>query len=210
VKRLPNKTFAEPAAFVARQFRRNGLRHFLFTGARTGEGTTTTVLGISLELHLSYSLRVLALEINPHNGFKAALNLEQLPTVYTADTTLAANEIRPALAGFSIMSLGREQRGRDSDGNSAALLGKLLKSVENEFDVVLIDAPPVLERPEALAAAPEVDGVVLVVEAGRTRLEMLGHMRRMFIREELNVIGSILTKQEYAIPNWFYRLMFKA
>lgn len=107
------------------------------------------------------------------------------------------------------MSLGRQQKGSRLNGNSIDLLGELLKTVGEHFDVVLIDSPPVLDGPEVLIAAPEVDGALLVVEAGRTRVEMLEHMRSVFAREELKILGSVLTKQEHAIPNWFYRILFK-
>ena len=207
---LTNKSFAEPAAFVARLVRRHGLRHFLFTSARNNEGTTTTVLGIARELHSSYALRVLVLEINPHaGGFMTALELEQYPIDYTSEASFSTQDIRPLPVGFSIMSLGRQQKGSKLNGNSIDLLGELLKVVGEYFDVVLIDSPPVLDGPEVLIAGPEVDGVVLVVEAGRTRVEMLEHMRSIFIREGLNILGSVLTKQEHAIPNWFYRILFK-
>lgn len=210
MKHLPNKNFTEPTAFVARQVRRHGLRHFLFTSARNGEGTTTTVLGIARELHLSYSLRVLALEINPHtNGFKAILEPEQPPTNYSYETSSSAKYIRAVPEGFTILTLGRQKQGSGSDPSLVDSLGEVLKAVKDHFDVVLIDTPAVLDSTEVFSIAPEVDGAILVVEAGRTRVEMLEHMRTIFAREELKILGSLLTKQEHAIPNWFYRILFK-
>jgi len=210
VKHLPNKSFTEPAAFVARQVRRHGLRHFIFTSARNGEGTTTTVLGIARELHLSYSLRVLALEINPHaDGFKAVLDPGQPLTKNSYETSSAAKNIRTVPEGFTILSLGQQIKGSASDANLVDSLAEVLKAVKGHFDVVLIDSPPVLDGPEVLTVAPEVDGVILVVEAGRTRVEMLEHMRNVFALEELTILGSVLTKQEHTIPNWLYRILFK-
>lgn len=206
-----DKGFKEPAAFVARHVKRSGLRHFLFTSAHAGEGTTTTVLGIARELHLAYSLRVMALELNSHNsGFMTALGLQHPPAEYTGELSPPAKDIQPAITGFPLLSLGRNLEGRGTEVNSIELLDKLLKFVEKGVDVVLIDAPPVLDRTDALSASHLVDGVVLVVEAGRTRQEMLEHIRNEFAREDLNLLGSVLTKQEYAIPGWIYRLLFKA
>lgn len=210
MKHLPNKCFAESAAFVARQVRRHGLRHFIFTSARNGEGTTTTVLGIARELHLSYSLRVLALEINPYaDGFKAVLEPGQPQAKNSYDTSSAAKNIRSVPEGFTILSLGQQIKGSASDANLVDSLGEVLEAVKDHFDVVLIDSPPVLDGPEVLTVAPEVDGVILVVEAGRTRVEMLEHMRNIFALEELTILGSVLTKQEHTIPDWLYRILFK-
>ena len=210
MKHHTSKHFAEPAAFVARQVRRHGLHTFLFTGASLGEGVTTTVLGIARELHLSFSLRVLALEINPHaDGFKAVLEPDQFPTKNSYETSSSAKNIRAVPEGFTIFTLSQKIKGSNSNANLVDSLDEVLKAVKDHFDVVLIDTPPVLDGTEVLEVASEVDGVMLVVEAGRTRQEMLEHIRRMFAREELTILGGILTKQEHSIPNWFYRILFK-
>jgi Mrp family chromosome partitioning ATPase len=209
--RSPEQGFEEPAAFVARQVRRGNLRHFLFTSAHAGEGTTTTVLGIARELHLSHSLRVIALELNSRtNGFMTALSLQHPPAKYTGESSLSVDDLRSTIPGYLLLSLGGSAEGRGLEADSVTLLDSLLKTVGKNFDVVLIDAPPVLDRTEALAASHLVDGVILVVESGRTRVEMLGHIRSLFAREEINLLGSVLTKQKYSIPGWIYRLLFKA
>ncbi len=196
----PEVEFAGPAAFVARHARRDGLRRFLFTSARAGEGTTTTVLGIAGTLASSYGLRVLALELNPRSGgFQARLQLAEPPPRYVGEPKGAGPDVTTPGLGFGMLSL---------HGDPSELLVRALGSLAEGYDIVLVDAPPVLDRPDALAAAPAVAGVILVVEAGRTRLEMLDQIRSVFDREGVKLLGSVLTKQRHAIPGWVYRLLF--
>jgi Mrp family chromosome partitioning ATPase len=45
---------------------------------------------------------------------------------------------------------------------------QLVSELEESYDIVLIDTPPVLVVSDALAVAPEIDGVVLVGRIGVT------------------------------------------
>lgn len=75
-----------------------------------------------------------------------------------------------------------------SPANPAELLGsermgKLLRSLGKEADVIIIDTPPVLAVSDMVALTPMIDGVLLVARAGRTRKERL--------RETLRVLGGV-------------------
>jgi len=205
----PSVPFAGPAGFVARHAERDGSLKLLLTSARGGEGTTTTVLGIAQALVSAYGTNVLAVEVNPsRHGFQATLGLAQAPLAFSGDATPTSQDLTPLAPGLSLLSIHGKEEGGAGGAASAGLLTRALASLADGFDLVLIDAPPVLDRPEALAAAPAVAGVLLVVESGRTRVEMLAQIRSVFDREQVNLLGSVLTKQRHAIPSWVYRLLF--
>jgi capsular exopolysaccharide synthesis family protein len=54
-------------------------------------------------------------------------------------------------------------------------MGRLLEDLRDAYDMVLVDAPPVLPFADALATGPACDGAILVVRHGKTRAE---HVRR--------------------------------
>lgn len=210
MKRWLDRNFAQPAAFVARQVRHHQMRCIMFTSATANEGTTTTVLGVARELRRTYDMNVLAIEINPRSsGFRERLKLDQPPFEHSGDASLSkqADEVVNGEIGLLTIS-GKEFNAR-AKTHTAALLRQAILSLADKYHVVLIDAPPLLEYSETLTAAPEVDGVVLVVEAGHTRQEMLGQVRSLFDGEKVRLLGSILNKQKYVIPNWLYRLLIK-
>ena len=57
---------------------------------------------------------------------------------------------------------------------------------------VLFDLPPLLLYADALAFAPLVDGIVLVLEAGQTTREELGECLNLL--QEFNILGLVLNK----------------
>ncbi|MDH3535458.1 MAG: hypothetical protein OER87_06920 [Gammaproteobacteria bacterium] len=210
MKHWLDRNFSQPAAFVARLVRHNDTRHIVFTSASAGEGTTTTVLGIARELNVTYGLKVLALEINPRSGgFGAMLKLDESPYEHTGESSLSVEYIRRAAGGYGLLTICGKEFKSNARAHTAVLLRQVLLSLADKFNVILIDAPPLLEYPETLTAAPEADGVVFVVESGHTRQEMLSQVRRLFEAEKVGLLGSVLTKQKHVIPNWIYRLLFK-
>jgi succinoglycan biosynthesis transport protein ExoP len=210
LKRWLEGNFSQAAAFVARHIRHHNLRHFIFTGASSAEGTTTTMLGVARELQSTYGLRVLACEVNARSGgFKRNLKLADAPFQFIGEMSVSSDNILFYDAGMGLLSIRGKEVERNALSFSANLLKQALQELANDFDVILIDAPPVLEYTEVLAAAPEVDGVVLVIRAGHTRREMLTQTRRVFEVEQVNLLGSVLAQQKHVIPGWFYRLMFK-
>jgi len=71
-------------------------------------------------------------------------------------------------------------------------LRDLFAAVKQEFDIVLIDAPPVLPIPDARVLGRMADGVILVVRAGQTTREVAHAALRSLIDVRCRVLGTIL------------------
>jgi capsular exopolysaccharide synthesis family protein len=71
-------------------------------------------------------------------------------------------------------------------------MADLLAQLEERADVVVIDAPPVLPVTDAVALSTQVDAVVLVVRAGRTKRDAAGDSARRLAAVGANVLGTVL------------------
>lgn len=81
--------------------------------------------------------------------------------------------------------------------NPAEIMGsqhmqKLLHELAQQVDVVLIDSPPVLPVADATALAQAVDGVLLVLEAGKTRRQAARHAVESLRQVGANLVGVVL------------------
>jgi capsular exopolysaccharide synthesis family protein len=83
-------------------------------------------------------------------------------------------------------------------------LPKLLDLAREEYDLVILDAPPLLGFPEPLQMAAAVDGVIVVTRAGQTErkavaavLNTLGHLRA-------NVVGLVLNEVKKDMGSGYY------
>ncbi|MDH4137599.1 MAG: polysaccharide biosynthesis tyrosine autokinase, partial [Anaerolineae bacterium] len=83
--------------------------------------------------------------------------------------------------------------------NPSELLGSqkmksLIESLKGKADVVLLDSPPALVVTDAAVLAGQVDGVLLVADAGKTRREMAQRAKEDLIKVGANVLGAVLNK----------------
>lgn len=69
---------------------------------------------------------------------------------------------------------------------------KLIQSLGDQADVVLINAPPVLSAPEACLLSSAVNGVLLVVRLGQTTRENIQQALKQLSNVGANVIGTVL------------------
>jgi polysaccharide biosynthesis transport protein len=80
-------------------------------------------------------------------------------------------------------------------------LSDLLAEFKREYDLVIIDAPPLLGFAEPLQLAATVDGVLLVVHAGRTKIDDLAFALSQLNRLQANVIGIALNQMDQSISS---------
>src|SRR6266403_1237966 len=69
---------------------------------------------------------------------------------------------------------------------------RLLARLRNEFDMVLIDAPPMIHLADARVLGRLADGVILVIRAGQTTTESALFARQRFAEDGTRVLGTVL------------------
>ncbi len=73
------------------------------------------------------------------------------------------------------------------------------------FDNILIDCRSLRSSSEAALLSSSVDGVAVVVEAGRTRREEILNAQRTIENAGGKFLGFVLNKRRYPVPEWLYR-----
>ncbi len=82
-----------------------------------------------------------------------------------------------------------------------------LGALRERYDVVLIDCGSLASSVDLLCVAPHSDGVVLVVEAGRTTRDQLERAVKVVRESGARLAGCVLNKRRYPIPAWLYRFV---
>jgi Mrp family chromosome partitioning ATPase len=127
--------------------------------------------------------RFLALEL----GFSSIL--------LTAEECL--NACRSGASSFTRPPMVPTEHGTVEFLNSAA--------VQNR--VVLIDCPAFSSSAAVLSLAPYVDGVLLVVEDGKRSKAEIDRVVKSIDAAHGRVVGIVLNKRRYLLPNWLYSLL---
>lgn len=73
-----------------------------------------------------------------------------------------------------------------------ATMAQLLDALKGQFDVVLIDTPPMLQIPDARILGRMAGGVILVLRAGKTTRDAAKAMRNQLQQDGTKIMGTIL------------------
>jgi len=77
--------------------------------------------------------------------------------------------------------------------------------LREEFDFVIVDAPPISRYPDAIALGRWSDGVVLVLEAESTRREAARIAVENLRSSRIPVLGAVFNKRTFPIPERIYK-----
>ena len=80
-----------------------------------------------------------------------------------------------------------------------------LQTLRYVFDYVLLDCPSLKSSGDAALFAEAVNAVIVVVEAERTRKEQVRNTLQTIESANGNLIGCVLNKRQYPVPNWLYQ-----
>jgi len=196
--------FQKVALALAGTLRKSDTRGVIFTSPHRKEGTSTVLLAVAREMKRTLGMRPLLVEMNRQRPcFKDRFHLNASGSVYTfgeGDTTLQ-DSLQQDAAGLSLIPAG----GNWSAASVPQITNRLLQQAEKDFDVVLFDAPPILECADAAAAGSVARDLILVLRSGRTSTEMLDQVRHQVDLGGIRIVGSIVTMQRGVVPRWLYQ-----
>ena len=95
--------------------------------------------------------------------------------------------------GLTIMTAG-PQPPNAGDLLTGDRLPALIERLQEQFDHVIIDCPPVVGLADAPLVAASVEGVIYVVEAGSIQAGMVRMALGRLSAAQVNIVGTILTK----------------
>ena len=128
-------------------------------------------------------------------GLTGALSYEN----YALDGALAKTNV----PGLSVLTSGPSTL---NPGNwlESVRMRRLLDSLQEQADIILIDSPPVTLLADALVLSSLTDGVLLVLESGRTRRDMAKRALEALSRVNARVIGVVLNRVPVDDSRYYY------
>ncbi|MDH7600143.1 MAG: cellulose synthase operon protein YhjQ/BcsQ [Sedimentisphaerales bacterium] len=84
---------------------------------------------------------------------------------------------------------------------------RIIKLAGKHYDYIVLDLPPVNEAGYTIRLAGLCDHVGLIVEAERSRWEVVQKTTEYLDRVQAKVLGVVLNKRRYHIPGWLYNAL---
>jgi capsular exopolysaccharide synthesis family protein len=176
-------------AYADRQLQTIGV-----TSAAAGEGKSTTVANLAIALAQT-GRRVIVVDADLRRpGQHTLFGLDRddgLANVLLGENAQLPLRDTPA-AGVRLLASG------PTPANPLEVLGsrrfdQVLALARAQADFVVVDTPPAGALADAAVLAPRLEGMLLVVSAGRTRRDMARRAREQLERVNANLLGVVLT-----------------
>jgi Mrp family chromosome partitioning ATPase len=175
-------------------------RAIMFSSAQAGEGTSTVALQFAQSLAFGSS-RVLFVDAHAKRPVCFADESQRHAVL---DPRVAS----PSMAGLmtpNLAAMPATEEAVQSGNVPAAVIRGALQAAANSFDWVIVDGPPVVESPDAATLAALVDGVILVLHAGRAKRPVVARAVEMLRKAGGRVLGTVLNRRVHEIPGFIYR-----
>ena len=169
-------------------------KRVLFTSAQHGEGRTSVVLNLAGTLARAKK-RVLVIDtdfVRPSVMRLLGLDSEVgIAEVFTHDARLEDAAITILPLGFTVL-VTREAIDSPAEILASAEFQELLNLLEQDFDFILFDSPPLLDSADANLLTRMVDTTLLVIRPGKTSTTQMAKAVAMLDREDIS--GVVLNR----------------
>jgi protein-tyrosine kinase len=193
---------------VESEKKEQGTGTIVFSSAVSGEGTTTVIASFARVLAIGGSQRICVVDCSVRNPMlHRVFGVENKKGVIDFLGGEAAIEtIIHDVDGIDFIPAGvSENIDIAIPLFNSEKMSRFMRHLAEIYDYVLIDAPAILEAPETPIISSYSDGVILVIQTGSTRREVIKRAMLMVEKLDGRFIGTVLNKKKYYIPGFIYR-----
>ncbi|RMG95908.1 MAG: polysaccharide biosynthesis tyrosine autokinase [Chloroflexi bacterium] len=171
----------------------NPLRTLVVTSPAADDGKSTTVANLAVTMAQSGRKTILVDCDLRRPSLHTFFGLPAEPGL----TNMLLDDDEPPLQETGVENLWLLASG-PKPPNPADLLGarkvdRVIERLKEMADVILFDAPPVVAVTDAAVLGAKVDGVLLVISAGKTRREHAERAKELLQKAHVRLVGVTLT-----------------
>ncbi|OAB46227.1 CpsD/CapB family tyrosine-protein kinase [Paenibacillus glacialis] len=182
------------------------LKTIMVTSSQAGEGKTTTISNLAIT-YAQEGKNVLLIDMDMrkpslHRIFSQS-NRQGLSTVLTGDTSVQDAIQETMVSHLSLLPSGPIP-GNPSDLIDSTAMREMLEQLQQEYDVILMDSPPVLSVTDSVIASTLCDGVIMVVAAGKVKKVHLKKAKGQLDHVNARLLGIVLNRMNRDNQSNFY------
>lgn len=186
----------------------NPIRTLLVTSSSPGEGKSTTAANLAVVMAQT-GQRVIVVDTDLrrpvlHKVFGIPNNTGLTTALLAGDQLAIEGQLQSTeIANLHVLTSGPIPP-NPSELLGSHRMGHLVKQLGSQADMVIFDSPPVLAVTDAAVLGRQVDGVLLVADAGATREQALANAASELKKTGANVLGVALNRLDVRSGGYYY------
>jgi Mrp family chromosome partitioning ATPase len=177
-------------------------RTLMFLAPQGGEGTSTIALQFAQVLARDPAARPLLMDAHAR---RPAYGVSEDGRCAMADRGVVAGRADALAVVSNLFVVPVPDPIRQAGMMQPATLRDAIDANAPGFDWIVLDAPPVLDSPDAAALSALADGVILVLQAGRTKRPVMTRAAELLTKSGATLLGTVLNRRVLEIPEFIYR-----
>ncbi|WP_058764616.1 CpsD/CapB family tyrosine-protein kinase [Exiguobacterium chiriqhucha] len=174
------------------------LRTIVVTSSTSGEGKSTTASNLAV-VYAQQGKRVLLMDCDmrrPTVHFTFRLpNGIGVSSVLAKKTTLEKTVHETKVEGLHLLSAGPIPP-NPSELLSSKMMTRLIEEAKEKYDVIILDAPPMMQVADTRILARDADGVVLVIGCDKSDRNMVLKAKEQLVMADAHILGVVLNRRE--------------
>jgi polysaccharide biosynthesis transport protein len=210
---------SDPKGYVSESYRtvRNSLKFIsldkrmktiVVTSCLENEGKTTTLVNLGISLcRDGKSVLIIDADLRKprmHEVLGSRENSVGISTVLSGEATATQAIQHTHVEGLHLLSSGPVPPDPGSMVESEKIR-QLIRDLSPDYDVVLLDTPPILAAGDAVVLAKDADAMLLVLESERITRRSLSQCLDLLKRAGVHPAGAILNKYRIMQRSTYYR-----
>ena len=185
----------------------NNNRTVLFVGSRSNEGTSTIARQLARVASLRMEKSVLLIDLDRSRpDLHVYSTLKAKPDIQDGEDQTGLSLTRVEESSLYVMPLFWRTMVTPKTIDYAKR-GDFWESLKDQFDLIIVDSPPASMFPDGPAIVSRLDGVILVVEAEKTRWHVALSVKEKILKSGGNILGIVFNKRRLYIPEFIYRYL---
>lgn len=179
----------------------------LVTSATPEEGKTTACSSLAVVLaQMNRRVLLIDLDLRKPRAYKELGVIRQpgISDLVSSKCTLEEAIIPTDIENVYVIPPGEIQRNPLPLLSSKAFSNTIADICQLKFNIILLDAPPLLSVPDAQILSKHVDGTLVVIKAAVTHAKMINRAVKELSRANATVLGAILNCVDVTRDKYYY------